>query len=199
MGSGASSSATLSASVAIKPLSNFYTIANNFQSFFDLQQGLKAAGLESSELIIGIDFTKSNLYNGTISFGGKSLHELFPSSSSATPAAGQRNPYEYVLENICETMSAFDDDNHIPCYGFGDVTTRNQKVFSFKNDQQPCYGLQEVHSLYRNLLPNISLAGPTSFAPIIRSHSSHLSLIMLVTNRKAIHTVVQHEFRYHIL
>lgn len=184
MGSGASSSATLSASVAIKPLSNFYTIANNFQSFFDLQQGLKAAGLESSELIIGIDFTKSNLYNGTISFGGKSLHELFPISSGAASAAAagarerssqQQNPYEYVLENICETMSAFDDDNHIPCYGFGDVTTRNQKVFSFKNDQQPCYGLQEVRALYRNLLPNISLAGPTSFAPIIRSLDLSLS------------------------
>jgi E3 ubiquitin-protein ligase RGLG len=197
MGSGASSS-TISASATIKPLSNFYTIANNYQSFSDLQQGLKSAGLESSELIIGIDFTKSNLYNGAISFGGKSLHELFPASVAAEQS--QQNPYEYVLQNICETMSAFDDDNHIPCYGFGDVTTRNEKVFSFKNDHLPCYGLQEVRFLYRDLLPNISLAGPTSFAPIIRSSFPLLFFDYVDTlNRKAIHTVVEHEFRYHVL
>jgi E3 ubiquitin-protein ligase RGLG len=171
MGSGASSVVT-STSTTIKPLSNFYTIANNFKSFSDLQQGLKSAGLESSELIIGIDFTKSNLYNGAVSFGGKSLHELFPVEQT------QQNPYEYVLEHICETMSAFDDDNHIPCYGFGDVTTRNQKVFSFKNEHLPCYGLQEVRFLYRDLLPNISLAGPTSFAPIIRFHPCSSLLVV---------------------
>lgn len=162
MGSGASHSSKSSLATSITPLSNFYTIANNYHSFLDLQNGLKAAGLESSELIIGIDFTKSNLYNGTHSFEGKSLHDLAPLET------GQLNPYEYVLQNICQTMSAFDDDNEIPCYGFGDVTTRNQKVFNFKKNKLPCYGLEEVRYLYRELLPNISLAGPTSFAPIIR-------------------------------
>jgi hypothetical protein len=160
MGSGASRPSAIA--THLSPLSNFYTIANNFQSFIDLQNGLKAAGLESSELIIGIDFTKSNLYNGTYSFGGKSLHHL---SSDDEPT---QNPYEYVLNNICQTMAAFDDDNQIPCFGFGDVTTRNQKVFSFQSDLGSCSGLREVQSLYRELLPNISLAGPTSFAPIIR-------------------------------
>ena len=38
--------------------------------------GLRDAGLESSELIIGIDFTKSNIYNGTESFNAKSLHYM---------------------------------------------------------------------------------------------------------------------------
>lgn len=165
----------------IKPLSNFYSIANNYKTFNDLKEGLKLAGLESSELIIGIDFTKSNLYNGLISFNGQSLHALnykiekknnqINQSSNSNPNSSSqfsnsnlplssnlnlnndmnnnnnsifRNPYEFVLYSICETMSYFDDDNKIPCYGFGDVTTRNQKVFSFKENDEPCHGLEEV-------------------------------------------------------
>jgi E3 ubiquitin-protein ligase RGLG len=200
MGSGASGpTSKRSSAMHLTPLSNFYTIANNFQTFLDLQNGLKAAGLESSELIIGIDFTKSNLYNGAVSFGGKSLHDLTPLFEE-TPS-GSQNPYEYVLNNICQTMAAFDDDNQIPCYGFGDVTTRNQKVFSFKTDLGSCSGLREVQALYREHLPNISLAGPTSFAPIIRLISSPLLPLYLFSARlrKAIHIVAEHDFRYHVL
>jgi E3 ubiquitin-protein ligase RGLG len=56
---------------------SFYPIADNYRSLRDLQQGLKRAGLESSELIIGVDFTKSNIYNGLKSFNTKSLHGTF--------------------------------------------------------------------------------------------------------------------------
>lgn len=105
------------------------------QTFKDLQEGLKSAGLESSELIVGVDFTKSNLYNGATTFNGKSLHFL---------SDEVHNPYEIVLQNICTTLSAFDDDNQIPCYGFGDVTSRNTKVFSFQDNEEPCNGLETV-------------------------------------------------------
>ena len=52
--------------IGYKPLSltDFHTIANQFTSYAEIQAALKVAGLESSELIIGIDFTKSNLLNG---------------------------------------------------------------------------------------------------------------------------------------
>lgn len=56
---------------------SFYPIADNYRTLRDLQQGLKRAGLESSELIIGVDFTKSNIYNGLQSFNTKSLHGTF--------------------------------------------------------------------------------------------------------------------------
>jgi hypothetical protein len=56
---------------------SFHPIADNYRSLRDLQQGLKRAGLESSELIIGVDFTKSNIYNGLKSFNTKSLHGTF--------------------------------------------------------------------------------------------------------------------------
>jgi E3 ubiquitin-protein ligase RGLG len=71
---------------------------------------LAQAGLESSNLIVGIDFTKSNEWTGKFSFHGRSLHHI-----SSTP-----NPYEQAISIIGQTMSKFDEDNLIPCFGFGD-------------------------------------------------------------------------------
>jgi E3 ubiquitin-protein ligase RGLG len=97
---------------------------------------LAQAGLESSNLIVGIDFTKSNewtglfvcfclfvslprfllmlmiffLVPGKFSFHGRSLHHI-----SNTP-----NPYEQAISIIGRTLSKFDEDNLIPCFGFGD-------------------------------------------------------------------------------
>jgi E3 ubiquitin-protein ligase RGLG len=99
-------------------------------------EALAQAGLESSNLIIGIDFTKSNEWTGSLSalfckerkhlflnldswlslftgkncFNGMSLHNI-----SDNP-----NPYEQAISIIGKTLSAFDEDNLIPCFGFGD-------------------------------------------------------------------------------
>ena len=113
----------------------FYPIADNYRSLRDLQQGLKRAGLESSELIIGVDFTKSNIYNGLKSFNSKSLHATFEEVM---------NPYQFVLKMICQSLSTFDDDHKIPCYGFGCSNTRDKKLFTFKDGDEPCYGLEQV-------------------------------------------------------
>ncbi|KAL5576351.1 hypothetical protein UlMin_018050 [Ulmus minor] len=108
-------------------------------------RALKEAGLESSNLIIGVDFTKSNEWT-----------EL-------------QNPYERAKSIIGKTLSSFDEDNLIPCYGFGDTKTHDQEVFSFNPDDRPCNGFEEVLSRYRELVPCVKLAGPTSFAPIIET------------------------------
>jgi hypothetical protein len=68
--------------------------------------------LESSNLIVGIDVTKSNEWTGARSFGRKSLHFI-----GTTP-----NPYQQAISIIGKTLSVFDEDNLIPCYGFGDGT-----------------------------------------------------------------------------
>ena len=99
-------------------------------------EALAQAGLESSNLIIGIDLTKSNEWTGSLcelickerkhlfldldtwlfsfagknSFNGMSLYHI-----GDTP-----NPYEQAISIIGQTLSAFDEDNLIPCYGFGD-------------------------------------------------------------------------------
>lgn len=134
-------------------------IADNYNSLEEVTQALAHAGLESSNLIVGIDFTKSNEWTGKRSYNGRSLHHI----------ASGLNPYEQAISIIGKTLGPFDDDNLIPCFGFGDASTHDQDVFSFLPDGRFCNGFEEVLSLYREIVPNLRLAGPTSFAPIIET------------------------------
>ncbi|OMO98067.1 Zinc finger, RING-type [Corchorus capsularis] len=120
-------------------------------------RALRDSGLESSNLILGIDFTKSNEWTGKISFNNRSLHAI-----GDTP-----NPYEKAISIIGKTLAPFDDDNLIPCFGFGDATTHDTEVFSFHSDHSSCHGFEEVLACYRNIVPNLRLAGPTSYGPVI--------------------------------
>ncbi|KAF3508655.1 hypothetical protein F2Q69_00000582 [Brassica cretica] len=120
-------------------------------------QALARAGLESSNLIVGIDFTKSNEWTGARSFNRKSLHYI----------GNNPNPYEQAITIIGRTLAAFDEDNLIPCYGFGDASTHDQDVFSFNPEDSFCNGFEEVLGRYKEIVPQLKLAGPTSFAPII--------------------------------
>ncbi|KAH9625854.1 hypothetical protein KSS87_009963 [Heliosperma pusillum] len=94
-----------------KQLPNF--IADNFSSVDEVTTALREAGLESSNLILGIDFTKSNEWSGKYSFNRRSLHAF----------GSDPNPYEKAISIIGRTLSPFDDDNLIPCFGFGDGPT----------------------------------------------------------------------------
>ncbi|GAB4848055.1 E3 ubiquitin-protein ligase rglg2 [Ancistrocladus abbreviatus] len=132
-------------------------IADDYKSLDQVTEALARAGLESSNLIIGIDFTKSNEWTGAKSFNRKSLHHIGPGL----------NPYEQAISIIGKTLAAFDDDNLIPCFGFGDASTHDQDVFSFYPDERYCNGFEEVLSRYKEIVPHLRLAGPTSFAPIV--------------------------------
>ncbi|KAG1363790.1 hypothetical protein COCNU_11G006170 [Cocos nucifera] len=116
---------------------------------FKVTEALSQAGLESSNLIVGIDFTKSNEWTGRVSFNRRCLHDI-----GHTP-----NPYEQAISIIGRTLSAFDEDNLIPCFGFGDASTHDQEVFSFYPDNQPCNGFEEALQRYRELVPHLRLAG----------------------------------------
>ncbi|KAL5760000.1 hypothetical protein ACOSP7_018502 [Xanthoceras sorbifolium] len=132
-------------------------IDDNYKTLDQVTAALSHAGLESSNLIVGIDFTKSNEWTGARSFNRRSLHYI---------GYGQ-NPYEQAISIIGKTLSAFDEDNLIPCFGFGDASTHDQDVFSFFPDERFCNGFEEVLSQYREIVPTLRLAGPTSFAPVI--------------------------------
>ncbi|XP_021286264.1 E3 ubiquitin-protein ligase RGLG2-like [Herrania umbratica] len=132
-------------------------IDDNYNSLEQVTDALARAGLESSNLIVGIDFTKSNEWTGARSFHRRSLHHI----------GDEQNPYEQAISIIGKTLSSFDEDNLIPCFGFGDASTHDQEVFSFYPDETFCNGFEEVLRRYRELVPNLRLAGPTSFAPII--------------------------------
>ncbi|KAK9277987.1 hypothetical protein L1049_027544 [Liquidambar formosana] len=132
-------------------------IDDNYISLEQVTDALARAGLESSNLIVGIDFTKSNEWTGSKSFQRRSLHHI----------GDDPNPYQQAISIIGKTLSTFDEDNLIPCFGFGDASTHDQEVFSFYPDERFCNGFEEVLERYRELVPHLRLAGPTSFAPVV--------------------------------
>lgn len=162
-------------------------INDNFQTFTQLQTALRQRGLEKCQLIVGVDFTKSNTWQG-----GQPYHY---SSFLHTLDRDRLNPYQQVLSIMCQSLAAFDDDGQIPAYGFGDSVTADHSVFSFLQDQGrdvPCNRLEGVRQCYDNIISQIDphenngrirLSGPTSFVPLIN---------------KAIE-IVQQTREYHIL
>ena len=137
----------------------FSAIPDQFHSLHQVQRALRKAGLESSDLIVGIDFTKSNTWQGEKSFGGKCLHHV---------DSLHRNPYEHVIEAIGRCLKEFDDDQMIPAFGFGDSQTGDRGIFSL-NENGPCNGFQEVLQCYRGTVKRVRLSGPTNFAPLINT------------------------------
>ncbi|TMW56867.1 hypothetical protein Poli38472_006877 [Pythium oligandrum] len=135
-------------------------IPDQFSSMEQVTAALRRNGLESCNLIVGMDFTKSNEWSGKRTFGGRSLHTIDDPTVT--------NPYEDVIESIGQTLRDFDEDNVIPVYGFGDELTADNSVFTFgQTEQQPGFPLEGIRSRYREIVPNVVMAGPTSFAPII--------------------------------
>ncbi|KAG4395940.1 hypothetical protein AAZX31_19G070900 [Glycine max] len=132
-------------------------ISDHYSSIDQVSEALALAGLESSNLIVGVDFTKSNEWTGKNSFNRRSLHHI----------GRGLNPYEQAISIIGKSLAAFDEDNLIPCFGFGDASTHDQDVFSFYPSERFCDGFEDVLSRYREIVPHLRLAGPTSFAPII--------------------------------
>ena len=56
-------------------------------------------------------FIWPSFFTGKHSFDGESLHSVSPR---------RMNPYEHAMTVIANTLSDFDEDNKIPCFGFGD-------------------------------------------------------------------------------
>lgn len=121
----------------------------------------KKAGLEKCSLILGVDFTASNEWQGKKTFNRNSLHAINGNKIL--------NPYQKVIWIIGKTLAPFDDDNRIPCFGFGDSMTTDKSVFHFKEDHSPCNGIQDVLNCYNNFATKVTLSGPTSFAPVINA------------------------------
>ncbi|KAK7243729.1 hypothetical protein RIF29_38539 [Crotalaria pallida] len=158
-----------------QPVKKYALIPDNFTTLEQVKRALRNEGLESSNLILGIDFTKSNEWTGRISFNKRSLHAI-----GDTP-----NPYEKAISIIGKTLAPFDDDNLIPCFGFGDATTHDQEVFSFHNDHSPCHGFEEVLACYQKIVPHLKLSGPTSYAPVVEA-----AIDIVEKNRGQFHVLV---------
>lgn len=88
-------------------------IRDKFSSLDELHEALNRAGLESSNLILGIDFTSSNTTAGKNSFGydNRNLHLIRET---------HLNPYERAISAVVHALEPYDDDGLVPVYGFGD-------------------------------------------------------------------------------
>jgi len=79
----------------------FKMIKDKLKTIEEVQSMLEKAGLESSNLIVGIDYTKSNEYNGKRTSGGRSLHAL----------GNIPNPYQLAISVLGRTLEPFDEDH----------------------------------------------------------------------------------------
>ncbi|XP_041479705.1 E3 ubiquitin-protein ligase RGLG3-like isoform X2 [Lytechinus variegatus] len=152
----------------------FRRIADQFYSVDEVSNAIRQSGLESSNLLFGIDFTKSNLHTGMQTYGGRSLHSIQP---------GELNPYQQVISIMGRTLAPFDDDGLIPVFGFGDLSTQDKSVFPFRQDGI-CHGFQDVLDCYTRIAANIQMSGPTNFAPVIRQ------AINIVKKTQAYHILI---------
>ncbi|XP_067950707.1 uncharacterized protein [Watersipora subatra] len=137
---------------------SFEAIADKFTSVEDVTEAIRKCGLESSNLIFGIDYTLSNLTQGKLTFNQKSLHYLDETT---------QNPYQQVISIIGETLSSFDEDNIIPAFGFGDLNTKDHSVFPLSPEGY-CHGVDGVLAAYNSVTQRVRMSGPTSFVPLIR-------------------------------
>lgn len=155
--------------------SSFRPIPDRFTSIAQVQTAIREAGLESSNLIVGVDFTKSNTWTGRETFHGRCLHDI---------RAQQMNPYQRVISTMGRTLEEFDDDKLIPAFGFGDSTTGDFSCFPFHAGARPSHGVAEVLERYEELAQSVKFSGPTSFAPVIRE------AIRIVQEEKSYHILV---------
>lgn len=133
--------------------------APGFSSLDELVGALKDAGVTSAGLIVGVDFTRSNEWTGQKVYGGKNMHDI---------NGPEPNPYQEVLKGVGRGLGPLNRGDQIWCYGFGDVNTRDESVFCFMPNDEPCGNLDQAMTRYENIAPAVELSGPTSFAPLIR-------------------------------
>ena len=75
--------------------------------------------MRRARLVLGIDLTASNEWQGRRTFSGNCLHKLH----SVRPAQ-IINPYQKVINIIGKTLKPFTDKGHVFAYGFGDKLTQ---------------------------------------------------------------------------
>ncbi|KRY45746.1 Copine family protein 2, partial [Trichinella britovi] len=158
---------------------------------------MRRAGLESSNLIFGIDYTASNKYQGENSFDHKSLHTI---------DSVIQNPYQQVITIMGKTLAPFSNGGTISAFGFGDVYTSDMSVFPLKKDGE-CHSFEEVLNVYNTITPEVILCGPTNFAPLIHEATKickkvktyHILVIVAdgqVTNEKATRDAIVSACKY---
>ncbi|CEG37608.1 Copine [Plasmopara halstedii] len=159
----------------------FQPIPDSFESIEEVQKALRQVGLQSSDLIIAVDFTESNLVKGAETFEGRSLHYL-------DKTGRVRNPYQELISAITRVFELFDDDDSIPAFGFGGYPERpvEKRYFPFV-EGRGCE-LDEVLQQYFAIASRMELNASASFVPVIHKtikmarKSSRYHILIIISN-----------------
>ncbi|KAL4239578.1 negative regulation of response to water deprivation [Mactra antiquata] len=149
--------AVVSSDMAKSEKKHVNVILDNFSSLEEVREAIVRQGLETCNLIFGIDYTMSNKSQGQKTFNGRSLHAISDDFI---------NPYQKVICILGETLEPLDRDGIIPVYGFGDFKTKDKGTFELKPGIK-CEGFSDVLDVYNEVTPTIKLGSPTNFAPLI--------------------------------
>ncbi|ESU45162.1 Phospholipid-binding Copine Family Protein [Giardia duodenalis] len=145
----------------VKLATNINTrIRNYYKTYDELEAALRLAGVESMQMVVGIDFSKSNEWTGEKTYQ-RGLHD---SKCGETP-------YAKALRIMSSIVSRFDDDDIYPVYRFGCINTKNKSVLPLlypEQDDPHFQGFDAVKEAYEHIAPQIEMSGPTTFAPMIR-------------------------------
>ncbi|XP_038978820.1 E3 ubiquitin-protein ligase RGLG1-like isoform X2 [Phoenix dactylifera] len=81
---------------------------------------------------------------------------------------GKENNETSKMDDAVQAMDGDSSASFLSCHE--NVTySKHQEVFSFYPENRPCNGFEEALQRYKELVPHLRLAGPTSFAPIIET------------------------------
>ena len=98
----------------------FDAIVNEFLNLKEISCAIQKAGLEKCQLILGIDFTASNEWQGRRTFSRKSLHAISEKVDERYGPLGtmhhlglfRDNPYQKVISILGQTLEPLDDESY---------------------------------------------------------------------------------------
>ncbi|EFO65522.1 Copine I [Giardia lamblia P15] len=134
-------------------------IPDRYKTYDELIAAIRKAGIESMQMIVGIDFSKSNEWTGEKSYHC-SLHDV----------SHGETPYIRALRIMSQIVKNFDDDDIYPVYRFGCLNTKDQSVLPLlypEQDDPHFDGFTDVYQAYKRIASQVEMSGPTTFAPMI--------------------------------
>ena len=153
-----------------KVVAQEHHIRDSFTTLQSVSEAILQAGVSKASLVLGIDLTASNEWQGRLTFSRNNLHKIHPVRSGIV-----YNPYQRVISIIGKTLHPFTEAGKVFAYGFGDVITQDNAVFNIMaKEGTPCRDFKDVLERYNEMVKDVVLSGPTSFAPIIRRSMRHV-------------------------
>ncbi|CAK9262098.1 unnamed protein product [Sphagnum jensenii] len=157
-----------------QPGGKFYVescVITPIDSFLDYVTG----GCELN-FMVAVDFTASN------------GNPLQPDSLHYFDPSGRLNAYQTAIQAVGQIIHHYDTDKRFPCWGFGgrpiDGPVSHCFALNGNNSNPVVDGIPGIMFAYSQALRNITLAGPTLFAPVINLAASIASQHVSQDNQK---------------